>query len=114
MSRFLQGVCCASCSFVVDSQLLNVHFLSSSRVVANSIPNIAKLIDESSSKIATTDEVSTIQQQEQMKCAMCKLIGSIATRKNPVVLFLDGKIIYLSRDSNPCYITKPYLPYINS
>ena len=73
--------------------ILNVPFLSSSRVVANSIPNIARLIDESSSKIATTDEVSTAHQQEQMKSVMCKLIGSIATRKYPVVLFLDGKII---------------------
>ena len=38
-----------------------------------------------------------------MKCAMCKLIGSIATRKSPVVLFLDGKHMFLSRDSKLYY-----------
>lgn len=50
-----------------------------------------------------------IHQQEQMICALCKLIGSIATRKNPIVLFLDGKIMCLSRDSNSSYIKKSYI-----
>ena len=91
--------------------ILNVdaHFLSSNRVVANSIPSIAKLIDKSASNIATTAEVSMIHQQEQMKSAMCKLIGSIATRKNPVVMFLDGKKMCLPHDSTLYYITKSYL-----
>jgi len=61
------------------------------------MPNIAKLIDKSSSRFAATAEVSTIHQHEQMKCALCKFIGSIATRKNPIVLFLDGKILFTSQ-----------------
>lgn len=85
-----------SCSFVLDSQQ---SLLSSHRVVANSIPSVEKMIDnyEISSKSVTRAED---QQQEQMISALCKLIGSIATRKNPIVLFLDGKIMCLSRDSN--------------
>ena len=29
-----------------------------------------------------------------MKCIMCKLIGAIGTRQHPIVIFLDGKIVF--------------------
>ena len=70
-------------------------FLSSHRVVANSIPSVAKMIDND--KISSKSDLrAEAHQQEQMKCALCKLIGSIATRKNPIILFFDGKIMCLS------------------
>ena len=38
--------------------------------------------------------LQAIQQQEQMKCILCKLIGAIGTRQHPIVIFLDGKIAF--------------------